>query len=218
MTSPKQFRKVFDDFAAGELDILLGTQMVAKGLDFPRVSLVGVINADAGLNMPDFRSAERSFQILTQVAGRAGRGDVAGEVIFQTYYPEHYALVTAGRQDYDAFFRREMEARREVSYPPFSRMTNVLFDGAREERVVDAAERVADGLIASVPDGVRVLGPAPQPLSRLKGKHRWHLALKSSRYAALRAACEETLTIWDGVRRDVRGVRLTLDVDPIDLL
>jgi primosomal protein N' (replication factor Y) len=211
-------QKILRAFGRHEGDILLGTQMVAKGLDFPRVSLVGVINADAGLNMPDFRSAERSFQILTQVAGRAGRADLAGEVIFQTYYPEHYTLVTAGRQDYVAFFRREMEARGEVGYPPFSRMTNVLFDGAREERVVDAAERVADTLIETAPGGVRVLGPAPQPLSRLKGKHRWHLALRSPRYVALRAACEETLSIWDRVRREIRGVRLTLDVDPIDLL
>lgn len=211
-------QRILRAFAKREGDILLGTQMVAKGLDFPNVSLVGVINADAGLNMPDFRSAERSFQILTQVAGRAGRGAVAGEVVFQTYYPEHYALVTAARQDYEAFFRREMEARREVGYPPLSRMTNVLLDGANEARVIGAAEGLADALLAEDLGGVRVLGPAPQPLSRLKGKYRWHLALRAARYGALRTACERTLTLWDDMRREARGVRLTLDVDPIDLL
>jgi primosomal protein N' (replication factor Y) len=213
------YLRILRAFARGEADILLGTQMVAKGLDFPKVTLVGVIYADAGLNLPDFRSTERTFQLLTQVAGRAGRGSRRGEVVLQTFYPEHYALTAAAAQDYDAFFRREMEARRELGSPPFSRMANLLLDGAREERVIESAEALADHL-GRLPeaDSVRFLGPAPQPLSRLKGKHRWHLAMRAPRHALLRAACDAALALWEGDRRRFAGVRLTVDMDPVDLL
>jgi len=211
--------RILSAFARGDADILLGTQMVAKGLDFPRVTLVGVIYADAGLNMPDFRSAERTFQLLTQVAGRAGRGKRPGEVILQTFYPDHYALTTAAKQDYEAFFREEMECRRELRYPPFSRMANLLFDGRLEDRVIEAAEWIASHLAGSSgSDSVHFLGPAPQPLSRLKGKHRWHLAMRATRHASLKSLCETAFDAWDERERRLSSVRLSVDVDPVDLL
>ncbi len=211
--------RILGAFARGEADILLGTQMVAKGLDFPRVTLVGVIHADGGLNMPDFRSAERTFQLLTQVAGRAGRGKKPGEVLLQTYYPEHYALTTAARQDYEAFFQEEMTSRRGLRYPPFSRMVNLLFDGRHEDLVIRSAEWVASVLRAvEGAESVRFLGPAPQPLSRLKGKHRWHLALCAARHAALVSLCEKALGSWEKREKMLSRVRLSIDVDPIDLL
>jgi len=213
------FQKILRAFGKGEADILLGTQMVARGLDFPDVTLVGVINADAGLNLPDFRAAERTFQLLTQVAGRAGRGQKPGHVLFQTFYPEHYALQTAMDQDHEAFFTREIAVRRALGYPPFTRMSTVLFDGAKEHHVVAAAQWVDTMLRAETRDGrVKRLGPAPAPLSRLKGKFRWQLALRAPRHAELRDACAIAMRLWGSRGRKFPGVRLALDVDPADLL
>ncbi len=214
------YQKILKAFGKGEADILLGTQMVAKGLDFPNVTLVGVINADSGLNMPDFRSAERTFQLLTQVAGRAGRGDKPGEVVLQSYYPEHYALTSAAAQDFEEFFAMELRVRRELGYPPFTRMANLLFDGANEERVMAAADAI-DHVLATVGGeggSVGRLGPAPQPLSRLKGKYRWHLALQAPKHARLAAAASTAMAWFEGEKRRFAGVRLTVDMDPIDLL
>lgn len=213
------FPSILGRFARGEADILLGTQMVARGLDFPNVTLVGVINADAGLNLPDFRSAERTFQLLTQVAGRAGRGKKPGHVLLQTFHPEHYALQAAIAQDHEAFFTQEIRIRRSLRYPPFSRMANVLFDGAKEHHVVAAAQWL-HALLRAEPGGrdVRYLGPAPAPLSRLKGKFRWHLALRASRHARLRAAAVLAMHVWGDRGRKFPGVRLAIDIDPVDLL
>jgi primosomal protein N' (replication factor Y) len=213
------YQEILRAFAAGEADVLLGTQMVAKGLDFPRVTLVGVVYADAGLNLPDFRSSERTFQILTQVAGRSGRGDLPGKVVLQTLYPDHYALVHAAAQDFDTFYEAEMATREELAYPPFSRISNLLFDGPREDRVMDSAGWVGDYLRDHASFGsIRFLGPAPQPLSRLKGKYRWHLALRHGQHAQLRGACEAALDAWGTRDRRFAGVRLSIDVDPVDLL
>jgi len=207
-------------FRRGEADVLLGTQMVAKGLDFPTVTLVGVIHADLGLSLPDFRSAERTFQLLTQVAGRAGRGTNPGRVLFQTARPDHAALQAAAAQDYERFYRGEMAARRDPPYPPYRRLVNLLFDGRDEARVIAAAEEAArllvsrrDALPPEVP--LEILGPAPQPFSRLKGKHRWHITLRGSDYRGLHALAKAALERREGVSD---GVRMGVDVDPVSLL
>ena len=217
--------KIIDDFRHRRADILLGTQMVARGLDFPGVTLVGVINADTQLNLPDFRSAERTFQLLTQVAGRAGRGSIAGEVIVQSYAAGHYAVEAARGHDFPLFFATEMVFRREVDYPPLSRMISLLFDGVDEARVIARAEETARQLKAwlelpssgNSPGRIELLGPAPRSLSRLKGKHRWHLTLKGHDHRSLRRAAEAALALpFDGKGKS--AVRLAVDVDPVSLL
>jgi primosomal protein N' (replication factor Y) len=202
-------------FRDGKADLLLGTQMVAKGLDFPGVTLVGVINADLQLSLPDFRNAERTFQLLTQVAGRGGRGERPGRVIFQTNQAEHYALTTAAQQDYESFYKIELAARRDPIYPPHTRLINLLFDGQSEGNVIAEANRAAAYLRQALRPGDRVelLGPAPQPLSRLKGKHRWHLTLRGPEHKRLQELSAQVLE-----RDTARGVRLTVDVDPVSLL
>jgi primosomal protein N' (replication factor Y) len=193
--------------------------MVAKGLDFPNVTLVGVVNADLQLALPDFRSGERTFQLLTQVAGRSGRGTRPGRVIIQTNHPDHVALAAAAAQDYDAFFSHEIEARRDPPYPPHRRLVNLLFDGRDEEKVIARAEAV-EGALRDMAGArgleVELLGPAPQPLSRLKGKHRWHLTLRGVDHHALRDLADRALA--DAEEQGRSAVRLSVDVDPASLL
>ena len=208
-----------DLFQRGAAQILLGTQMVAKGLDFPNVTLVGVINADLQLSLPDFRSAERTFQLLTQVAGRSGRGERPGRVIFQTNRPEHYALVAASKQDYLGFYREEIVSRQDPPYPPSVRLVNLLLDGRSEEKVIREADRLAaylDRERARSRVLVEFLGPAPQPFSRLKGKHRWHLTLRGKDHRAIRGLAHAALSRPPELSS--RTVRVTVDVDPVSLL
>jgi primosomal protein N' (replication factor Y) len=210
--------QALETFRHGEADVLLGTQMVAKGLDFPNVTLVGVVNADLGLALPDFRSPERTFQLLTQVAGRSGRGRRPGHVIFQTNRPQHYALTAAAEQEYESFYRQEMAARTDPPYPPHCRLVNLLFDGRHEDRVVAEAERTASFLekrieVEGAP--VELMGPAPQPFSRLKGKHRWHITLRGRSHKSLHLLAGAALEkVGDGHE----SVRVGIDVDPVSLL
>ena len=201
-------------FAAGEIDILVGTQMIAKGHDFPRVTLVGVISADVGLGLADFRAGERTFQLLTQVAGRAGRGEQAGEAIVQTLYPEHYSIQLACRQDYPAFFERELTYRRGMRYPPGVAMVCAIIRG----RTFEEAMRTATDVVRRLePSATRaqflVLGPAPAPLGRLRGEHRVQCFLKGTRRAEMRNALKEVLAAMPEARR-----RITIDVDPLSVL
>jgi primosomal protein N' (replication factor Y) len=209
-----ELERVLLAFEGGRTDILVGTQMIAKGHDFPRVTLVGVVDADVGLGIPDFRAAEKTFQLLTQVAGRAGRGDVVGEVIFQSHLPDHYALQSACAQDYPTFFGREMEFRRTMGYPPTAALLNLIFRSADAAR----AERDADGVaqaLRQVPAGrFRVLGPARAPLARLKGEHRYQVLLKGDR-ASMGKAVREALTARFGV---LRWPGVVVDVDPVNVL
>jgi primosomal protein N' (replication factor Y) len=201
-------------FGAGELDILVGTQMIAKGHDFPRVTLVGVISADVGLGVADFRAAERTFQLLTQVAGRAGRGGRAGEAIVQTLYPEHYSVQLACRQDYAAFFERELLFRRSMQYPPAIALVNVLVRARSPADAMATATEMAGRLRAQAPEaGFLVLGPAPAPLARLRGEHRVQLFLKGARRATMRTALASALREMPEARR-----RITVDVDPVNVL
>ncbi len=209
--------RVLRAFARGEGDVLLGTQMIAKGLDFPRVTLVGVLDADVALHLPDFRAAERTHQLLIQVAGRAGRGSVAGEVFVQTCTPEHPAIASVALGDERLFLDHELEQRREAGYPPYRRLATVLFSGPEEAEVEAAATRVGEALAAPAEAaGVEVLGPAPQALARLKGRHRWHLLLKAAHAGRLREVVACALEEAD--RAHLRKVTVMPDVDPVDVL
>jgi primosomal protein N' (replication factor Y) len=201
-------------FEAGEIDVLVGTQMIAKGHDFPRVTLVGVVDADVGLGLPDFRSAERTFQLLTQVAGRAGRGETKGEVILQSHWPDHYALGFACAQDYDAFFEREMEFRRTMGYPPAAALVNVIVRAADEAKGRAEAHALARALRAAARGRYRVLGPAAAPLARLKGEHRFQVVLKGHR-PSMRDAVREALVARHG---PTRWPGVAVDVDPLTVM
>lgn len=203
-------RELLKAFQERSIDILVGTQMVAKGLDFPGVTLVGVVSADTALHFPDFRAAERTFQLLTQVAGRAGRGDQAGEVILQTYSPGHYAIQTASRHDYVQFVRQELAYRKRTGYPPFAQLIRVLFTGEDEQQVARTATTCVQ---IAPPPGVQVIGPSPAPLSRLQGKTRWHILVKGGPEG--RSFARE---IVERTPKGSASVNVVVDVDPMSLL
>ena len=207
-------QKVLASFEAGETDILVGTQMIAKGHDFPRVTLVGVIDADVGLGLPDFRAAERTFQLLTQVAGRAGRAELAGDVILQSHWPGHYALKLACDQDYEAFFEVEMQFRRTMAYPPNAAMLNVVVRAGELETAEGEADAIATELRARSQRRFRVLGPSPAPLARLRQEHRVQVLLKGDR-TAMRTAAREALTARYG---SSRWPGVAIDVDPVSVM
>ncbi len=209
---------VLQRFAKGEADLLLGTQMIAKGLDFPRVTLVGVLDADVALHLPDFRASERTWQLLVQVSGRAGRGRTPGEVLVQTCTPDHPAIAAVASGDTRAFLDRELAERRDAGYPPFVRLVTLLVSGADEGEVEAAAGVLADRVRASEAGAdLDVLGPAPQLLARLRGRHRWHVLLKGGNAAKLRAAAAEALAWAESAERPP-GVTVMADVDPIEVL
>jgi primosomal protein N' (replication factor Y) len=202
-------------FRKGETDFLLGTQMVTKGFDFPGVTLVGIVLADLQLYLPDFRAAERTFQLLTQVAGRAGRGESPGEVIMQSWNPDHPALRCAAAQDYEAFFANESEERRELRYPPYGHLIEIEVRGKTPEKVIQGSEKIREVLRRGAA-GVDVLGPAPKAISRIQGWERWHLILRSSSRPALRARIEEALPKIRALK--LPGLFVAVDVDPRQLL
>ncbi len=213
---PGAQRRILRDWHAGDTDILVGTQMVSKGHDVPGVTLVVVLLADLSLNVPDFRAAERTFQLLVQVAGRAGRGVTAGRVLVQTLRPEHPSLTTAARHDYAAFMAGELERRRVLAYPPFARLVLVRIDGVDEVRVERAGVRLADRLRAQAAtlgagEGA-VLGPAPPAVARVRGRHRRQILLRSAAVPALRALARVARASEAALRR--AGMRLVVDVDP----
>jgi primosomal protein N' (replication factor Y) len=203
-----------------EVDILLGTQMIAKGLDFPGVTLVGVVNADVAMNLPDFRASERTFQLLTQVAGRAGRGDDVGIVIVQTALPQHYAIRCALDHDYVGFAERELKERSGPAYPPHTRLANVVLSGIDERIVQDAAAEAAawvDELLARMRSrAVQLTGPAPCAIDRIRGRWRWHFLLRSRQPAPLGSACRLLQTRYRPPKK--AELRLVIDRDPVSLL
>jgi primosomal protein N' (replication factor Y) len=201
-------------FEAGETDILIGTQMIAKGHDFPRVTLVGVIDADVGLGLPDFRAAERTFQLLTQVAGRAGRADLPGEVILQSHWPDHYALTFACAQDYGAFYEREIEFRRTMAYPPVGALVNVVIRSRDAMAGAKEADALGRRLREHAGGRYRVLGPGRAPLSRLRGEYRFQILLKGRR-APMRDAVKRTLDERYG---SARWPGIAVDVDPVSVM
>ena len=186
--------------------------MIAKGHDFPRVTLVGVVSADVGLGTADFRAAERTFQLLTQVAGRAGRGEQTGEAIVQTLYPEHYSVQLACRQDYPAFYERELNFRRSMRYPPFVSMVNVVVRGRSFAGAMDDAGDLVQRL-RQAEGGFSVLGPAPAPLGKLRGEYRAQLFVKGTNRKRMREALLSALAERPDVAR-----RTVVDVDPLSIL
>jgi len=202
------------EFEALSSGVLLGTQMIAKGLDYPDVTLVGVIAADVTLNLPDFRAGERTYQLLEQVAGRAGRGAKPGEVVIQTYWPDHPAIRAAAEHDPELFYEPERQGRSELGYPPFGRLANVLIRGKERSEVASMAATVTDAVREHACESWQVLGPSPAPLSRIKGVWRWHTLVKAPEGAGLP-------TMVAGALKSVKrreGVSVSVDIDPVDLL
>ncbi|MCJ7605763.1 MAG: primosomal protein N', partial [Dehalococcoidales bacterium] len=197
------------EFREGRADILIGTQMVAKGLDIPAVTLVGVINADTSLNLPDFRSGERTFQLVSQVAGRAGRGVAGGRVIFQTFTPEHYAVLAAAGHDYTAFYEKEIEYRRQLRNPPYTRLARLVFSHVNDAACRKEAERIKSRLAAEMETagvaGIDIIGPAPAFIHRLRGKYRWHIILRGNELSGFLAGIQFPQG-WG------------IDIDPVGLL
>ncbi len=200
-------------FAAGDIDILIGTQMIAKGHDFPRVTLVGVISADVGLGLPDFRASERTFQLLTQVVGRAGRGEQPGEAIIQTLFPGHYSVRLACEQDYPGFFAKEIEFRRAMRYPPHVSLINAIVRAPTLQSAMEDASDVVTRVRKAAGGAFRVLGPAPAALTRLRGEHRAQFFVKGTRRATMRQAVQAAVAARPDLRR-----RITIDVDPLAVL
>src|SRR5580698_310719 len=210
-----EFQNVLGAFARGETDILVGTQMVAKGHDFQRVTLVGVVAADLALGRPDFRAAEKSFQLLTQVAGRAGRGDLSGEVLVETYYPEHYAIQFASKQDYEPFYEKESHFRRMLHYPPFAALASVLIRDKKVENAIRWSRALQTYFAPFEQRGVKVLGPAAAPLARLRKEYRFQFLLKSPQRSALSQALAGALDFC--VKKEIPETAVVVDVDPASL-
>ncbi|MGB6692396.1 MAG: primosomal protein N', partial [Terracidiphilus sp.] len=201
---------------SGEINLLVGTQMIAKGHDVHGITLVGVVGCDHSLSMPDFRAAERVFQLMTQVSGRAGRGELPGRVIVQTYYPDHYAILAASKHDYSVFVERELKYRRWMHYPPFGVLANVLIQSPKLEEAAGWSATIGKWFQKAAPEGIRVLGPCTAPIARIKGVYRFHLILKANSRRALNSALRGLLA-----HNDEAGIprrNLVVDVDALRLM
>lgn len=209
------FERILHSFREGAIDVLVGTQMIAKGHDIPNVTLVGVVLADIGLSMPDFRAAERSFQLLTQAAGRAGRGNTPGRVIIQTLNPDHYAVRLAAQQDYENFYKKEIEYREWLRYPPFAAFANVLVRAEKQEEALRMSTQLGHVLIPC-PEGVRVIGPAEAPVLRLKNEFRYQVLIKAAKRSLLRRILNDLRNYAE--KEKWPATALIIDVDPISLM
>jgi primosomal protein N' (replication factor Y) len=190
--------------------------MIAKGHDIHGITLVGVVGCDHSLSMPDFRAAERVFQLMTQVSGRAGRGELPGRVVVQTYYPDHYAILAAAKHDYASFVERELKFRRWMHYPPFGVLANVLIQSQKLEEAAAWSSALGKWFERAAPPGVRVLGPCTAPIPRIKGTYRFHMILKAEKRSALNAALHGMLAHADA--QDIPRRNVTVDVDALRLM
>jgi primosomal protein N' (replication factor Y) len=215
VTGKRQYEVILQGFRDGDFDILVGTQMIAKGHDIPNVTLVGVVSADVGLGMPDFRAAERTFQLLTQVAGRAGRGDLPGIVLVQTINPDHYAVRMAAAQDYQAFYEKELNFRRMMHYPPFTAMANLLVRSEKQEEAMRLSDELGR-LLTPAPETMKVMGPAEAPVPRLKNEFRYQLLIKSASRKALNELLVRAREFALGSKWPATA--LVIDVDPLTLM
>ena len=217
MQRPGSHQEALDRFRHGEVQVLLGTQMIAKGLDFPNVTLVGVVNADTGLHLPDFRAGERTFELVTQVAGRTGRGDAGGEVLVQTFNPDHPSIVAAIRHDYIGFVAAELPLREQFKYPPFTSIVRLVFRGGRESVVNQFATATGEAIRQQIVDDnveVTISGPGPAPLAKLRGKYRYHLLIRGREASVL----HRIVTIATEMMPRVEDVQWIVDVDAISML
>jgi len=216
MLRREDYERTLESFGRGEIDVLVGTQMIAKGLDFPRVTVVGIVSADSSLHLPDFRAAERTFQLLSQVAGRAGRGALAGEIVVQTIAPAHPAIVTAARHDFEGFAAAESRLRAELGYPPHGRLMRVVVEDQDETKVV-ATSRACAELVRGLADArsCSVLGPAEAAIAMVRGRHRHHLLVKAGSEASGFEAAREALVRFSGA---TSRPRVIVDVDPASML
>jgi primosomal protein N' (replication factor Y) len=217
-TSAGKLTELLASFARREIDVLVGTQMVAKGHDFPGVTLVCVVLADSALALPDFRAAERTFHLLTQVAGRAGRGKDAGRVLVQSYNPEASPIACMLANDFLGFSEGELKRRRVLHWPPYARMAALRIEGDSPDLTARVAQRLAAAMARKLPPpsrGVRLLGPAPAPIARIKGKTRWQLVVKGPTHADLAGPLDEAERLLPDVPR---GVKVVIDVDPSAML
>lgn len=217
MTQKGSHRDILTRVENREIDILIGTQMIAKGHDFPYVTLVGIIAAETVLHLPDFRASERTFQLLTQVAGRAGRGSIPGEVLVQTFTPFHYAITSSQIHDYARFYEREVHFRQQLRYPPFSRVVNIILQGKDEDFTEVLAKKLVGHLRSQKPEDIILLGPTAAALSKLKGKYRYQILLKSPNSGTLRAFVGEGIETFRKIE-SIKDVRIAVDVDPVNLL
>jgi primosomal protein N' (replication factor Y) len=213
-----QFQRILDEFRRGKIDILVGTQLIAKGHDFPGVTLVGVVSADIGLGLPDFRSAERTFQLLTQAAGRAGRGENPGRVLVQTFFPDHYAIRMAAEQNYEAFFQKEMRFRRMMHYPPVTALANVIAHGSKLEQAAQVAKYIGNFLIPleKQTEGLKILGPTPAPLAKLQGRFRIQFLMKCISRARLSTILRRLADYAD--QQGIPPRSLMIDMDPMNIM
>jgi len=215
VTGKRQYETILNEFRDGNYDVLVGTQMIAKGHDIPNVTLVGVVSADIGLGMPDFRAAERTFQLLTQVAGRAGRGSVPGIVLIQTINPDHYAVRLAAAQDYPGFYRKELHFRRMMHYPPFSAMANVLVRAEKKEMAMRMSSELGL-LLMPPPEKLKIMGPAEAPVPRLKNEYRYQFLVKAASRKALNALLQRIRAF--ALENKWGATALVIDVDPLTLM
>jgi primosomal protein N' (replication factor Y) len=211
--------KIIRDVYDGRIDVLLGTQMIVKGYHLPNITLVGVVSADQSLNFPDYHAGERTFQLLTQVAGRAGRGEVEGEVLIQTYNPDHYSLACAKQHDFERFYKTEIGFRKEPGYPPYKKIINFRFDSTSRMRVEACAKKAgvfARQLLSNSDDfkTVEILGPASALLEKIKGRYRYQMLVKGSNLKCQRLFVSKLMAHCSGNAK-TQGVRLTVDVDPL---
>jgi primosomal protein N' (replication factor Y) len=220
MTRKGAYKRILEAFKERDIDILIGTQMIAKGLDFPNVTLVGVISADTAINLPDFRAGERTFDLLTQVAGRAGRGKVEGEVIIQTYNPEHYSILAAQDHDYRSFYRQEIVNREMLSYPPFSHFARILLRGLSENVTMVATETL-ESLLRSFQEinfpELEIMGPAPAPIAKIKNYYRWQILLKSPDPSEIRKLINMAFEKLPS-QISKGEIAVTIDMDPMAIL
>ncbi len=217
VSGKQKLLSLYKRLEANEIDVLIGTQMVAKGHDLPGVTLVGVLSADQSLGIPDFRSGERTFQLITQVAGRSGRGRVGGNVIVQTYNPEHPSIKYAINQDSASFLKNETELRNQLDYPPFSKLVNIKMSGRREEGAKETAkraEKISASMLSGLPAGtIELIGPSPSPIYKIKNRYRWQLLVKSKNISVARKFSRSLVSV---LRQDSPDTRISIDIDPMN--
>ncbi len=210
--------RLLKQFGDGNADILLGTQMIAKGLDFGNVTLVGVLAADALLNLPDFRASEKTFQLLTQVSGRAGRHEKAGEVVVQTYTPEHYSIELASQYDYEQFFNEEMKLRKAFRYPPYYFLTLFTISHPNQLKVQEVTQKITMFMQQKLSDQAYVLGPTPSALTRINNRYRYQCMVKYKKEPEQRKFVERILHYYEDEMKQENGLQITVDFQPYQLM